>query len=296
MSRARRCATLGSAVPELPEVETVRRGIESRAVGRPIVSVEASGRRTVRRFGRESLIDGLTGATIVAAHRHGKYLLCPLDTGFAVMIHLRMSGRVLIASTTSPRPPHTHVSLEFAPSVDGSVDELRFVDPRTFGEVVVFDPARADEQIPELGRLGPDALDPALDPSLLRAQLGDRRTTIKAALLDQRVVAGIGNIYSDEILHRARIGPRRVAGRLSPDSIGRLHASMREVLARAVTRGGSTLDDTQYVNVDGAVGAFQDEHRVYGRAGAMCRSCGMARISRAVVAGRTTCWCRRCQR
>lgn len=283
-------------MPELPEVETVRRGIESLATGRRIVRVEATGRRTVRRFGRESLVDGLTGATIVSARRHGKYLVCPLDTGCAVMIHLRMSGRVLVAPADSPRPPHTHVVLAFEPAADGGADELRFVDPRTFGEVVVFDPERADEQVPELARLGPDALDPALDAEGLRARLAGRRTATKAALLDQRIVAGIGNIYADEILHRARIGPRREAGRLSEASVGRLHAAVRSVLQRAVEQGGSTLVDTQYVDVEGSTGSFQDEHLVYGRAGAMCTTCGRTRISRTVVAGRTTCWCRRCQR
>ncbi len=282
-------------MPELPEVETVRRGIEARATGRRIVRVEAPGRRTVRRFGRESLVDGLTGATIVGVRRHGKYLVCALDTGFAVMIHLRMSGRVLVSAAHEPRPPHTHVVLVLEPRGGGD-EELRFVDPRTFGEVVVFDPARADEQVPEIGRLGPDALDPTLDGRGLRARLVGRRTAIKAALLDQRTVAGIGNIYADEILHRARIGPRREAGRLSPASVGRLHREMRAVLELAVERGGSTLDDTQYVDVEGATGSFQDEHLVYGRAGEVCRSCGRARISRTVVAGRTTCWCRRCQR
>ena len=284
-------------MPELPEVETVRRGIEARAVGRRIARVEAPGRRTARRFGRESLVDGLTGATIVAARRHGKYLVCPLDTGFAVMIHLRMSGRVLVSAAHEPRPPHTHVVLAFESRGDGTDnDELRFVDPRTFGEVVVFDPECADEQVPELGRLGPDALDPAFDDHTLRARLAGRRTAIKAALLDQRTVAGIGNIYADEILHRARIGPRREAGRLSTASVARLHHEMRAVLKQAVERGGSTLDDTQYVDVEGAVGSFQNEHLVYGRAGAICRSCGRTSISCTIIAGRTTCWCRRCQR
>lgn len=282
-------------MPELPEVETVRRGIEARAAGRRIVRVEAPGRRTVRRFGRESLVDGLTGATIVGVRRHGKYLVCGLDTGFAVMIHLRMSGRVLVSAAHEPRPPHTHVVLALEPR-GGDDEELRFVDPRTFGEVVVFDPDRADEQVPELGRLGPDALDPTLDGGVLRRRLAGRRTAIKAALLDQRTVAGIGNIYADEILHRARVGPRREAGRLAPATVGRLHREMRAVLERAVERGGSTLDDTQYVDVEGATGSFQDEHLVYGRAGEVCRSCGRTKISRTVVAGRTTCWCRRCQR
>jgi len=282
-------------MPELPEVETVRKGIASRAVGRRIERVEVGRERTVRRFGRESLVAGLSGTVITAANRRGKYLLCPLDSGEQMMIHLRMSGRVLFAAIGSERPPHTHVVLHLSPLGDEQPCELRFVDPRTFGEVLVFDPAHAAEQVPELARLGPDPLVDDFTPDVLASRFRGKRGNLKATLLDQTVVAGIGNIYADEILHRAGLRWSRVPGSLRQSTIDRLHASIVEVLAEAVKAGGSTLDDTQYVDAFGEEGWFQTQHRVYGRAGEPCLTCGRSRISRTTVAGRTTCYCRVCQ-
>ena len=282
-------------MPELPEVETVRKGIASRAVGRRIERVEVGRERTVRRFGREALIDGLTGTVITAANRHGKYLLCPLDSGEQMMIHLRMSGRVLFAPVGSERPPHTHVVLHLAPLGSEEPCELRFVDPRTFGEVLVFDPANAAEQVPELARLGPDPLVDEFTPDVLASRLRGKRGNMKATLLDQSVVAGIGNIYADEILHRAGLRWSRVPGSLRRVTLERLHSSIVEVLAEAVEAGGSTLDDTQYVDAFGEEGWFQTRHRVYGRGGEPCLTCGRSRISLTTVAGRTTCYCRVCQ-
>lgn len=283
-------------MPELPEVETVRRGLAAHVVGRRFERVEVGRERTVRRMGREALIHGLSDTTIVAANRRGKYLLCPLDSGDVLMIHLRMSGRVLIAEPSAPRPPHTHVVAHLSALGEAPPIELWFVDPRTFGEVLVYDPAHAAEQVPELARLGPDPLVDEFTPEVLADRLRRKRGALKAALLDQSVVAGIGNIYADEILHRARLRPRREPHRLSRSTIERLHGAIAEVLQAAVAQGGSTLDDTQYVDVAGATGSFQHEHRVYGRAGEPCRTCGHARISRTVVAGRTTCYCAACQR
>lgn len=283
-------------MPELPEVETVRRGIAAHVVGRTVSRVEVGRERTVRRMGREALIHGLSGTTIVAAQRRGKYLLCPLDSGEVLMIHLRMSGRVLIAEPNALRPPHTHVVAHLAALGDQSPIELWFVDPRTFGEVLVFDPERAATQVPELARLGPDPLVDEFTPEVLARQLRGKRGALKAALLDQSVVAGIGNIYADEILHRAGLRPKREPQRLAQRTVERLHSAIIDVLHAAVASGGSTLDDTQYVDVDGATGSYQHEHRVYGRAGDICLTCGRARISRTVVAGRTTCYCAVCQR
>lgn len=282
-------------MPELPEVETVRRGIELRAVGRRVEKVEVGRERTVRRFGRESLIAGLTGTVIVGADRRGKYLLCPLDSGERMMIHLRMSGRVLFAPSGSDRPAHTHVVLHLAPLGDEDPCEMRFVDPRTFGEVLVFDPAFVDEQVPELSRLGPDPLVDEFTPAVLADRLRAKRGNLKATLLDQSVVAGIGNIYADEILHRAGLRWSRTPGSLRIATVERLHAAIVEVLGEAVDAGGSTLDDTQYVDAFGEEGWFQTRHRVYGRAGEPCPTCGRSRISRTTVAGRTTCYCRICQ-
>jgi formamidopyrimidine-DNA glycosylase len=280
-------------VPELPEVETVRRGLAERVVGRRVESVEVGRERTVRRTSRQEVIDGLTGATLLAANRRGKYLLCPLDTGDTMMVHLRMTGQLLLATAGAPRPPHTHVVLGLSGE---PAEQLMFVDPRTFGEVVVFDPDHVDVEVPELANLGLDPLTDGVDPVVLRAVLAGRRTRLKPLLLDQHVLAGIGNIYADEILHAARLHPARQAGSLRPAEVRRLHDAMHAVLAAAVGAGGSTLPDARYVDLMGTQGAYQDDHRVYGRAGERCTTCGRGIIRRTVSAGRSTHHCPRCQR
>ncbi|MGA0131525.1 MAG: bifunctional DNA-formamidopyrimidine glycosylase/DNA-(apurinic or apyrimidinic site) lyase [Ilumatobacteraceae bacterium] len=282
-------------MPELPEVETVRRGIERRAVGRVIERVEVFRERTVRRQGREAVIDGLTGTRLIAARRHGKYLLCDLDSGGVLMMHLRMSGRVLVADADSARPPHTHVVMHLSSDKNGARHEMWFVDPRTFGEVVVFDRDDQQREAPELGRLGPDPIVDGLDEATLSSILRGRRGNLKALLLDQRRIAGIGNIYADEILHRARLRHDRLPSRLNASTRNRLLEAIHYVLSDAVEKGGSTLDDTQYVGIDGEPGWFQTEHRVYDRAGERCLTCRTGTILRRVVAGRSTCFCPRCQ-
>ena len=282
-------------MPELPEVETVRRGIESRVVGRRIGEVTVGRERSVRRVGREAVITGLTGATVVSADRRGKYLLCDLDTGDRMMIHLRMSGRVIVAPHGAERPPHTHVVLPLAPR-DGTREEMWFVDPRTFGEVVVYDPAEEDEVLPELARLGVDPIRDPFDADVLRAALRGRRGALKPLLLGQHVVAGIGNIYADEILHRCRMRWDRPVDSLRRPQVQLLAEQTVAVLSEAIEAGGSTLDDTQYVDVEGNAGWFQLNHLVYGREGEGCLTCGKSRIRRVVAAGRSTSYCARCQR
>ena len=233
-------------MPELPEVETVRRGLERFAVGRRVNGVEVGRERTVRRTSRDAVISGLTDTTILGANRRGKYLLLPLDSGDEVMIHLRMSGQVLIAPSGSHRPPHTHVVLHLD---DGH--ELWFVDPRTFGEVVVFDPTNAAVEVPDVARLGPDPIADRITLREFRHVLRSRRRLLKPLLLDQHVIAGIGNIYADEILHAARLRPDRHSDELSAASERRLHQSIHEVLTAAIEAGGSTLRDAQYVDLFG---------------------------------------------
>lgn len=282
-------------MPELPEVETVRRGIEQRVVGRLITSVEVGRERSVRRVGREAVIHGLTGTTMINARRRGKYLLCDLDSGDEVMIHLRMSGRVLVEPTGTKRPPHTHVVLTLAER-DGVVDEMWFVDPRTFGEVVVFDPKHTAEVLPELARLGPDPITDEFNAEVLARQLSGKRGALKPLLLNQHVVAGVGNIYADEVLHRAGLRWNRTPDSLSKKKIELLANSIVEILTEAIDAGGSTLVDTQYVDIEGNVGSFQDNHRVYGRVGQGCITCGQTSIRKVIVAGRSTCFCPRCQK
>ena len=290
----------GAPMPELPEVETVRRGLAAKVVGRRIERVEVGRERTVRRTSAQALIDGLTGVTITAVGRRGKYLLADLDSGDGLMIHLRMSGRVLVAPVGATRPPHTHVVLHLAACASPGgparpAEELWFVDPRTFGEVVVFDPENAAAELPELAQLGVDPVTDGLTRTQLAGLLAGRSRQLKALLLDQHVIAGIGNIYCDETLHLARLRPDRLAGTLTPREIGRLHRAIHEVLAEAIEAGGSTLADTQYVDIEGRGGWFQFRHHVYDRAGQRCLTCGKADIVRITCAGRSTCFCPRCQ-
>ncbi len=280
-------------MPELPEVETVRRGMVSFVVGRRIDRVEVGRERTVRRTSPQALIDGLTGATITSIGRRGKYIVCELDTGEALMIHLRMSGRVLVSEAGSLRPAHTHVVLHLSGE---PAQELWFVDPRTFGEMVVFDPDHVDVELPELAKLGVDPITDGLSVSQLAGILRGRARQLKPLLLDQHVIAGIGNIYCDEILHRAKLRPDRLANTLKPAEVRRLHDAIHSILQTAIDAGGSTLSDTQYVDVMGDGGSFQLDHRVYDRAGQRCLTCGRAEIVRIVSGGRSTCFCPRCQR
>jgi formamidopyrimidine-DNA glycosylase len=280
-------------LPELPEVETVRRGLEQRVVGRQILAVEVGRERTVRRTSARQLIDGLTGASLLAAGRRGKYLLCPLDTGDTLLVHLRMTGSLLLVPHGAPALPHTHVRIALSGE---PAEELWFVDPRTFGEMVVFDPDHVDVEVPELVKLGVDPLADGLTTDDLRGLLATRRARLKPLLLDQHVIAGIGNIYADEILHAARLHPDRVASTLRRPELVRLHDSMHDVLAAAVGAGGSTLGDGQYVDLMGNGGSYQDDHRVYGRVGERCSTCGRGLIRRATVNGRSTYWCPVCQR
>ena len=278
-------------MPELPEVETVRRGLESAVVGRRALTVAVGRERVVRRTSAAALTAGLTGRRIDAVRRHGKLLLLPLDSGRAVMIHLRMSGQVLIVAGDAERPAHTHVDVGLD---DGR--SLLFVDPRTFGEVMVYDPEHVARDLPELAAAGPDPLVDGIDRRGLARRLGATRRPLKTVLLDQRVIAGIGNIYADEICHRARLRPMRPAADIGAPGLRRLAAVIPEVLTAAVDAGGSTLGDAQYVGVDGTAGSFQDEHRVYGRAGERCGTCGRGIVHRVTLAQRGTHFCPVCQR
>jgi formamidopyrimidine-DNA glycosylase len=278
-------------MPELPEVETVRRGLERHVVGRRVESVEVGRERSVRRTSREELTAGATGVTVQSADRRGKYLLLPLDSGDVLMIHLRMSGQVLIAAGGASRPAHTHVVLHLD---DGN--ELWFVDPRTFGEVVVFDPDRVAIAVPELARLGVDPIAEPFDTTVLRSALGRSRRALKPHLLDQHVIAGIGNIYGDEILHRARLRPDRPASSLDRRTTAALHAAIVDVLTEAIAAGGSSLRDAQYVDLMGRSGSYQHDHRVYGRGGERCLTCGRGWVRRIVTGGRGTHFCPVCQR
>lgn len=294
-------------MPELPEVETVRKDLSAAITGRRFVEVSATGARTIRRTGdRQAFEARLRGVRVSAVERHGKFLLLrtkgaggvgrssrrrePGHPG-TVVVHLRMSGQLLLARPDDPEPKHLHVRILMD---DGW--EVRFVDPRTFGEWFISEsPVSGGTRPIELAHLGPDAHTELPTVRALAASLARKRTAVKIALVDQRVIAGIGNIYSDEILHRARIRPNRSADTLRLAEATRLHDAIATVLGRAIELRGSTLGDAQYVDVSGTAGGFQAEHAVYGRAGEPCRTCATA-ILRVPIGARSAFTCRKCQR
>ncbi len=280
-------------MPELPEVETVMRGLRARLEGRVIVRAEA--RRPDLRWPLPAgLAARLTGARITGFRRRGKYILMRLDGGDSVLLHLGMSGRMVLAPVAPPGPAvlHEHLALE---TDEGW--EVGFVDPRRFGMVDLM-PTSAEDAHRLLAGLGPEPLEDAFTPMLLSAALAGRRTPIKAALLDQGVVAGLGNIYVNEALFRARLSPRRSAHSVVGKRAAALVPAIKATLIEAIAAGGSSLRD--YVQPDGALGYFQHAWRVYGRAGAPCERCpgppACAGVRRIVQSGRGTFYCPRTQR
>jgi formamidopyrimidine-DNA glycosylase len=272
-------------VPELPEVEVVRRGLAREVSGQEVTSVAVTGARTVRRQPAEVLIERLQRARLGEAGRIGKFLLVPLDDGTdTLVIHLRMSGQLLLTVPEWPRAKHTHAVLGLS---DGR--ELRFVDPRTFGELFI-----APSPVAALAHLGPDPLSAAWSAAVLRRGLAGRTGRLKLLLMDQRFVAGIGNIYSDEALFEARLRFDRPGGSLSVEEVGRLHKAVRKTLREAVQLRGSSLRDAQYVDLFGEPGDYQNRHRVYGREGEPCPRCG-GPVRRISLGGRSTFLCETCQ-
>ncbi len=279
-------------MPELPEVETVRKGLEGAVVGRRIDDVQVFGRRTVRRQSPSELKIHLIGRTLTAAGRRGKFLLLSLDDGAVLVVHLRMSGQLLHVRTPEEVPvvAHTHVVMSLG---DGT--ELRFVDPRTFGEWFVSTQID-DRGVPlELAHLGRDPLAEGLPTAYLADGLAGRRAPLKALLTDQRVIAGIGNIYADEICFRAGLRPDRPGGSLSADEVASLAKACRAVLRQAVRSRGSSLRDLRYRDLQGALGSFQLSHAVYDRAGEPCVRCG-GRVARIKIGARPAFCCESCQR
>jgi formamidopyrimidine-DNA glycosylase len=275
-------------MPELPEVETVRRGLALRISGRRIVRAELR-RPDLRRPFPPALAQRLDGALIGALGRRGKYILIELDADGLLLLHLGMSGRITADSSALPTVQHDHVVLTLD---DGTV--IRFNDPRRFG---LIDYVRRGDaaQHPLLAGLGPEPLEPGFNGTYLVATLAGKLTPIKTALLDQRVVAGLGNIYVCEALFRAELSPRRLAASVGRVRAERLAAAIKAVLTEAIAAGGSSLRD--YVQADGALGYFQHHWAVYGREGEPCPDCNCAEgVRRIVQSGRSTFFCAKRQR
>jgi len=276
-------------MPELPEVETVRRGLAPVLEGRTLERVQL--RRESLRF---PFPDGfgqrLTGKQVKSVSRRAKFLMITLEDGTVLISHLGMSGRFRIFKDTPPAlEAHDHVILQTSDGV-----EIRYNDPRRFG----FMDLTSEEELgtyPMLNRLGPEPVHPGLDGKALAERLAGRGAPIKAALLDQAVIAGIGNIYACEALHMAGISPRRKARTVQGKRAGRLATAIQDVLMRAIEAGGSSLRDHRQPS--GELGYFQHRFQVYGRTGEGCPRCGESHpIAQITQSGRSTFFCSRCQR
>jgi formamidopyrimidine-DNA glycosylase len=272
-------------MPELPEVETVARGLRATVLQRTVTDVRLT--RPDRLFpSPEAVVAGLLDRRFVAVRRYGKHLFLDLDDGHTLACHLRMTGQLRVQPGTDPVQPHTHL---LARLDDGS--ELRWRDVRRFGWLHLLSTAEA-AALESMRRLGPDALEMP-EVEFVGAVRGARRG-MKALLLSQDIVCGLGNIYADEVLWRARIHPLQLSNGLSVARARRLYRAMQEVLAEAIAARGSSIDG-EYVAVDGFRGEYQLRHAVYGRAGLPAPCCGRP-VQRMVVASRSTHYCSKCQR
>ena len=283
-------------MPELPEVETVRRGLAPVLEGQRILAADI--RRADLRFAfPDRMAARLTGARVDQLRRRSKYILADLSTGETLLIHLGMSGRILVSGAmlgdfhhAHPAPePHDHVVLDME---NGA--RITFNDARRFG---AMDLMATDAQAAHwlLRDIGPEPFGNDFHESYLVARLAGRKMPVKSALLDQRVVAGLGNIYVCEVLHRAGMNPELPAGLIPPERIAGLVPLIRDVLSEAIAAGGSSLRD--YRQADGELGYFQHSFRVYGREGAACPAPGCAgMVQRTQQSGRSTFWCATCQR
>lgn len=283
-------------MPELPEVETVRAGLQPVMEGRLILRAQVN-RPDLRFPLPERMVERLTGARVTGLRRRSKYILADLSSGESLLIHLGMSGRMLVSGGIlgafhhdHPAPQkHDHVVLD----MEGGA-RVTFNDARRFGAMDLMETARAaDHKL--LRGIGPEPLGNEFSETYLAGRLAGRAMPVKAALLDQGIVAGLGNIYVAEALHRAHIDPRRASGDLKAAEVARLVPLIRDILAEAIAAGGSSLKD--YRQADGELGYFQHSFRAYGREGEPCLSqCCAGHIERIVQSGRSTFFCPTCQR
>jgi len=286
-------------MPELPEVETVANGVNDRVRGQRIESVWLSSKPQTFKTPVEEMIDLLNGSRIDQVRRVGKHIVFDLSDdlsggkaipAFQWIVHLGMTGRLLVCAADVPLPPHTHAVLGLS-----SGRELRFIDPRRFGRLAIHGLAAADVggSSPSNRFQGPGREPLSISLTEFLALFRGRRLAIKSALLNQKLLHGVGNIYADESLFRAGIRPRRMAGRLRRVELERLYGAVQSVLEEAIALGGSSVSD--YVDAAGVRGFFQLEHRVYMRTGQPCLVCGTP-IRKIVLGGRSTHFCPSCQK
>jgi formamidopyrimidine-DNA glycosylase len=285
-------------MPELPEVEVVRRGLEAHVVGRRILAVEVLHERPVRRDpgGAAGFAAALTGRTVVGARRRGKYLWLPLDRGDAILGHLGMSGQMLVQPPGAPDERHLRVRLSLVEPGERSEPvsrpiELRFVDQRMFGGLSF---SRGGAELPpEIAHIARDPLDPEFDEAEFVRRVRTRSSGIKRQLLDQTLISGVGNIYADEALWRSRIHGERPGERLTRAQVLELLSQARAVMTAALAQGGTSFD-ALYVNINGESGYFDRSLDAYGQEGLPCRRCGTP-IRRTAFMNRSSYFCPRCQ-
>ena len=277
-------------MPELPEVETVRRDLERDIAGLRIKGVEVNDLRSIRRHGKKApFVKALDGAKVTHVNRRGKYLVLSLDNGSVLVIHLGMSGQLRRNAAKDATETHTRVVLTFTQK-----GQLRFIDPRKFGEMFVVEADAIEDEVPELAHLGFDPVEQAVSWTRFGQALVNRSVKLKPLLMDQKFIAGIGNIYADEILYGAGLRYDRLSDSLSTQEIRRLYRSLVETLHDAIKYRGSTLADGQYVDLHGKPGEYQEHHQVYDREGESCRRC-RAVIVRVKANSRSTFFCEQCQ-
>lgn len=271
-------------MPELPEVEHVARQLRAILPGRRITGADVRWPRATQGMEPEEFVVGVTGRMVTEVGRRAKYLLLTLDNGMLLAVHRRMSGNLLLRAKDEEEPPYVRVALDLD---DGR--RLYYTDPRKFGRLALISP---DALPPALAELGPEPLEADFTPDALAARLAGSRRGLKAALLDQRVVAGLGNIYADEALFRARLHPLRPAGSLSADELARLRAGIQGALITGLEHNGTTFG--RYLDLYGDAGGNLDFVAVYQRTGQPCPRCGTP-IARITVAQRGTHFCPHCQ-
>ena len=274
-------------MPELPEVETIVADLRPHLAGRTVVRCELNFPSIVRHPEPELFIDAVAGMRIAGVRRRGKYIFIDLEDDVVLVVHLGMTGHLRLVDSAVPLETHTHAIF----TLDGETTHLRYRDPRRFGRLLVGSEKSllASKKLPFLG---PEPIDPEFVAEQLYRRLRNRRAALKAVLLDQATIAGVGNIYADESLHRAGLRPDRPAGGLSRKSVARLHESLRHSLQTAIANRGSSVDT--YRDAWGEIGGQQEKLLVYGRAGEPCFTCGRP-LAMIRIAGRSTVFCRRCQ-
>ncbi|MBF7083925.1 bifunctional DNA-formamidopyrimidine glycosylase/DNA-(apurinic or apyrimidinic site) lyase [Desulfallas sp. Bu1-1] len=274
-------------MPELPEVETIKKTLEKKIAGLTISGVDVNLPKVIRSPSPDEFITEVTGKKIIRLRRRGKYLLIFLSGDKLLVVHLRMTGRLVYTDAKEPPPRHTHVIFRLS-----NGNELRFTDMRQFGTIQLSS-TKDLNKVKGLKDLGPEPLEREFSRDFLRRELKRKRTRIKPLLLDQTFVAGLGNIYVDEALHRARLHPERLACTLSPREIANLYHAIVEVLQEGIENRGTSMRD--YVDGDGRAGSYQELLQVYNREGEKCRRCGST-IERIKVGGRSSYYCPACQK